>query len=870
VPGANLTHAEAIARAEIITHVDDYAIELDLTTGPEKFRSTTTVRFAAKPGAHSFIDLLDANVLSITLNGREIPLSAYADSRIELDDLQAQNELTVVADCHYTNTGEGLHRFVDPVDNEVYLYSQCEVADARRIFANFEQPDLKAKMQLTVIAPARWVINANQPTPVPELTGAEVSIAPGRAPEPVAKWVFEPTPRLSTYLFAVVAGPYFGTHSEVTSSDGRIIPMGIFCRKSLAEYLDADYIFDITRKGLAFFEKEFDYPYPFAKYDQLFVPEFNAGAMENPGCVTFTENYIFRGKVSESRRERKVMTILHEMAHMWFGDLVTMKWWDDLWLNESFAEFASTLATSETTEWTQEWTTFNSMGKTWAYRQDALPSTHPIVAEVRDLEDVYTNFDGITYGKGASVLKQLVGWVGRKQFFAGLANYFKKYAYRNTVLNDLLAELELTSGRDLHAWSQAWLQTAGTNTLSPAMTVDLLKSPGTIRTFDVVQTAPKSHPTLRPHRFGLAFYDFDDAGENVVRTKEAWGDILGERTSITDFIGESRPAFIMLNDEDLAFTKVRFDPDSMAFAVEHLSKFSDSLTRAVIWGAVWDAVRNGELPAPEFARMVLRHISAETETTTIGTLLGQLGTAVTIYADPAVRSEAREQAADELWRLAQQAKPDSDLQFQLVRAFASLACTPAQGEILRGLLDGTVTLPGVEVDTDLRWDLLQGLVEIGGAGEAEIAKTLAADDTTNGRQAAARARASIPTTEAKEAAFDLVVNDPDVPNGIARAVTTGFRTVTNPEILAPLVGRYLDSINHIWQTRSYHMASELIEGFFPLPLASPELRKRVRQWLKANPGAAPALRRMVQEGLDDTERALRAQALSAKARRQLQ
>jgi len=858
-----LTHEEAIARAEVITRVDEYAIELDLTRGPEKFGSTTTVTFAAHEGASSFIDLLDADVHSITLNGRDVPITAYSDSRIQLDNLREYNVLTVVADCHYMNTGEGLHRFVDPVDDEVYLYSQCEVADARRIFANFEQPDLKARMQLTVIAPERWVVNANQPTPQPEPTGTEVEIVADHGPEPVARWVFGPTPRLSTYLFAIVAGPYYSVHSELHSRDGRTIPTGIFCRKSLAEYLDDDYIFEITRKGFAFYEKEFDYPYPFDKYDQLFVPEFNAGAMENPGCVTFTENYIFRGKVSESRKERKVMTILHEMAHMWFGDLVTMKWWDDLWLNESFAEFASTLATSEVTEWTQEWTTFNSMEKTWAYRQDALPSTHPIVAEVRDLEDVYTNFDGITYGKGASVLKQLVGWVGRKQFFAGLANYFKKYAYKNTVLDDLLAELEATSGRDLQSWSKAWLQTAGTNTLSPAMTVDLLKEPGTIRVFDVIQTAPKDYPTLRPHRFGLAFYDFDEAGENVVRTKEAWGDILGERTSITDFIGEKRPAFIMLNDEDLAFAKVRFDPDSWEFAIKHLSKFTDSLARAVIWGAAWDAVRNGELPASDFAEMVLQHISTETETTTIGTLLGQLGTAVTTYADPAQRAQAREQAADRVWELAQQAKPDSDLQFQLVKAFASLACTPAQGETLRGLLDGTITLPGVDIDTDLRWDLLQGLVQVGGAGEAEIAATLVDDDTTNGRQAADRVRASIPSTEAKRTAFETVVGDPEIPNGTARAVATGFRSVTDPAILAPLVDEYLAAVNDIWTSRSYHMASELIQGFFPLPLASAELRDKVQAWLDENADAAPALRRMLQEDLDDTERALRAQALSA-------
>ena len=454
VPGENLTRIEAQERRGVLD-TQSYEVELDLTTGPEVFRSTSTVRFTATEGASTFIDLIARRVHSVTLNGRSIPASAFTDSRIALDELALENELVVVADCEYTNTGEGLHRFVDPVDGEVYLYTQFEVPDSRRVFAVFEQPDLKATFQFTVTAPASWKVISNSPTPEPVPSG-----------EGVATWEFEPTPRISSYITALIAGPYESTFSELTSASGRVIPLGIFARKSLWQYLDADYIFEKTRQGFAYYEDKFDYPYPFAKYDQLFVPEFNAGAMENAGAVTFTEVYVFRSKVTDAVKERRVVTILHELAHMWFGDLVTMKWWNDLWLNESFAEWASTIATAEATEWTEAWTTFNAMEKTWAYRQDQLPSTHPVVAEIRDLEDVQVNFDGITYAKGGSVLKQLAAWVGIDEFFAGVGAYFRKHEYGNTELRDLLTELETTSGRELTEWSKKWLETAGVNTLS--------------------------------------------------------------------------------------------------------------------------------------------------------------------------------------------------------------------------------------------------------------------------------------------------------------------------------------------------------------------------------------------------------------------
>ena len=531
VPGENLTRIEAQERRGVVD-TQSYEVALDLTKGAEIFGSRTVVRFTATPGGSTFIDLIAREVREITLNGRALdPASVFSDSRIALEGLAAENELVVDADCLYTNTGEGLHRFVDPVDDEVYLYSQFEVPDSRRMFAVLEQPDLKATFQFTVTAPEPWKVVSNSPTPEPKKHG-----------DGTATWRFEPTPRISSYITALIAGPYEATFSELTSSSGRVIPLGVYGRKSLWQYLDADYIFDKTRQGFAYFEEKFDYAYPFAKYDQLFVPEFNAGAMENAGAVTFTESYVFRSKVTDAVKERRVVTILHELAHMWFGDLVTMTWWNDLWLNESFAEWASTIATAEATEWTEAWTTFNAMEKTWAYRQDQLPSTHPVVATINDLEDVQVNFDGITYAKGGSVLKQLAAWVGIEQFFGGVAAYFKKNEWGNTELVDLLSELEKTSGRELGTWSKKWLETAGVNTLSPEIVADV---DGAITRFAIVQTAPADYPTIRPHRLGVGFYNVQDGA--LVRVLIAYGDYwfpwymrrLAERPANVWFVAKS-------------------------------------------------------------------------------------------------------------------------------------------------------------------------------------------------------------------------------------------------------------------------------------------------------------------------------------------
>jgi aminopeptidase N len=850
MPGENLTRVEAQDRKALV-EVTSYDVHLDLTTGPgsseaETFRSTTTVVFDATPGSSTFIDAVTAKVHAITLNGSPVDVAAADGTRVALDGLTASNTLVFDADFAYTNSGEGLHRFVDPVDDEVYLYSQFEVPDSRRVYAVFEQPDLKATFTFTVKAPENWVVVSNSPTPTPV----------------DAVWSFATTPRISSYITAIVAGPYEAAHSELTSSSGKLIPLAVYARKSLMQFLDADYIFDITRRGFRYFEEKFGYPYPFAKYDQLFVPEFNAGAMENAGAVTFTETYVFRSKVTDAIKERRVVTILHELAHMWFGDLVTMKWWNDLWLNESFAEWASTIATAEATEWTEAWATFQAMEKSWAYKQDQLPSTHPIVATINDLEDVEVNFDGITYAKGGSVLKQLAAWVGIDEFFAGIGAYFRKHEYGNTELVDLLRELETTSGRDLTTWSKLWLETAGVNTLKPVVAVD---DDGVITAFEITQTAIDEQPTLRPHRLAIGFYDVVDGSPNtgvagdlspkVVRTHRIELDIDADAsTTVAELVGQKRPALILLNDDDLTYAKIRMDPESWEFAIDKLADIEDPLARALVWGAAWDATRDAEVASSDFVDLVLGNIATETESTTMRLSLTQLTQVARYYVAPEKQDATIERVGDALWELASSAAAGSDAQFQFVKFFANIPSTPAHAATLRGLLDGSVALEGLEIDADLTWELLEGLVLLGEAGETEIAAQFEKDNTGNGQQAAARARA----TGDKKAALEGALTDAAIPNVILRSSGVGYQHANSVAEFEDLVAPYFEALDRIWKERSYKIAEYVILGFYPSPLASQELVDATTAWLDRHPDI-PALRRLVIENLAGVERALLAQ-----------
>ncbi len=860
MPGHNLTRDEATARAELLS-VTSYDVVLDLTTGPTTFATTTTVRFSAStPGAQTFIDLVAQSVESINLNGESLdPAEHWANSTISLPGLAADNELVVEATGLYTNTGEGLHRFVDPVDGEVYLYSQFEVPDSRRVYAVFEQPDLKATFAFTATAPAHWNLISNMPTPEPTDAGERDGI-------PAATWAFEATPRISSYITALVAGPYDVVRDEVVSRSGTV-PLAIYARKSLMQYVDADNIFDITKRGFDFFEKEFDSAYPFAKYDQVFAPEYNAGAMENAGCVTITEVYVFRSRVTDSLAERRGLTILHELAHMWFGDLVTMQWWDDLWLNESFAEWASTVAQTDATEWTDAWTTFQSHEKTWAYQQDQLPSTHPVYADIKDLEDVLINFDGITYAKGGSILKQLVAYVGRAAFSQGLRSYFAKYAWGNTRFADLLAEFEASSGRDLGTWSDAWLKTAGVNTLRVEVAAD---DTGVITSAAIVQSATADHPTLRPHRIAVGRYEMRDGA--LGRTGRHEVDVVGERTELPELVGLPQPDLILANDDDLSYAKLRFDERSHATALAHAASFTESLPRSLVLGALWEMVREGDLAARDFIPVLLRVTAIERSSTVLRTILtttkqipSQLITSATSFCAPAHRVATLQLVADRLRELAGSAKPGSDRQFQLVGAFARVGHSPADAARIRAAFDGSRPYAGLEVDQDLRWAFLASLATAGAAGVEEIDAELARDDTATGREHAFLAKAARPTAEAKAEAWRLAVEEDGQPNSVVEALGTGFNRTFDPEgLLRDYVAKYHDALLPIWETRSAAIRERVVKYFYPLGLVGPELAAATQAWLEANPEAPTALRRLIGEHLHTVLTAVGAQEADAK------
>ena len=847
VPGMNLTRQEAEHRAHSVT-VHSYDVELDLTGDGETFPSTTAVRFAAaEPGSSTFVDLVAPAVREVRLNGQLLdPAAVFDGTRLALDGLAAQNDLRVVADCSYMNTGEGLHRFVDPVDGETYLYTQFEVADARRVFAVFEQPDLKATFTLTVAAPEHWTVVSNSPTPDPEPAGTGA-----------ARWRFGPTPRLSTYVTAIVAGPYVAVRGEYVGN-GRAVPLGLYCRRSLREHLDSGDLLELTRAGFAFFEALFDYPYPFEKYDQLFVPEFNAGAMENAGCVTIRDDYLFRSRVPDAAIERRAETVLHELAHMWFGDLVTMTWWNDLWLNESFATYASVLSQAEVTRWTNAWTTFANIEKTWAVRQDQLPSTHPIAADIRDLEDVEVNFDGITYAKGASVLKQLVAWVGPEQFFDGIRRYFKTYEWGNTTLADLLSQLEETSGRDLSAWSREWLETAGVNTLRADSVLD---DEGRYRSFAVLQEAPPGHPTLRSHRVAIGLYD--RTGEGIARRDRVELDVTGARTDVPQLAGQAPPDLVLLNDDDLTYAKIRLDERSLGTLLGGISEVRNSLARSLCWGAAWDMTRDAELAASHYLELVLGGIRNEHDSSMVRTLLAQAQSTVLLYVAPASRGQARDRLADELEQLLREAEPGSDRQLQFLRAFAAVSRREEHHGFLRALLGGHVSLPGLQVDTDLRWHLLHRLVAAGALGDAEIEAELARDNTDLGQQQAASARAARPTAAAKAAAWAAVVERDDLPNAIQTATIGGFGHPDQRELLEPYVERYFAMLEPVWASRTNETAQNLVVGLYPTVLADERLLWATDEWLASADSAPPALRRLVSEARDGVARALRAQAKDA-------
>jgi aminopeptidase N len=834
---SGLNRIEATERARLI-RVLGYEVDLDLTRGEERFGSLSRIRFScSEPGAATFVDLTTPVVASVTLNGRPVDRSAMAERRIALDGLEAENELVVSAEADYSRTGEGLHRFIDPADGEVYLWSEAVLFNANRIFACFDQPDLKAPLRLRVRAPESWTVLSN---------GAGTQVRPG-------EWEFAETPPLATYFMVLVAGAYHSVYAAHGS-----IPLGVHCRRSLAPFLDADELLGHTREAFDFYDGIFGVPYAYGKYDQAFVPEFNAGAMENPGCVTFTDKFLYRSRVTDASRQSRAETIAHELAHMWFGDLVTMRWWDDLWLNESFAEYMGTLTLVEATRFRSAWTTFCATTKAWGYRQDQLPSTHPIAADAPDTETAQLNFDGISYAKGAGVLKQLVAWVGFEPFLAGLRAYIAEHAHGNTDLHDLLTALERSSGRDLTAWSREWLETAGVNILRPEV-VD--GDDGRYRSVAVLQSAAPEHPTLRSHRIAIGLYD--RAGDRLVRRDRLEVDVLGERTAVPALDGVRVPDLLLLNDDDLTWAKIRLDARSLQTTIDGwLCRIDDPLPRALLWAATWDMVRDAELAPGDYLALVFESIAPEREISLVQDILARARQAIDVYGRLDARPRRLAALAARCLELLGEAEPGGDLQLAYARAYAGAVALPADVDRVSGWLAGTGVPRGLAVDTELRWLIVRRLAVVGAIGEPDIAAEHDRDRTSNGAEWATTARAALPSAAAKETAWRSVFEEHGLSNNLVRAAIRGFWQPDQAALWDGWVERYFAELDAVWRTRSPVMAEEITEGMFPTVAVSPETRALADAALAK--AAVDGQRRLLVEGRADLERAMRARAADPK------
>ncbi|WP_068274408.1 aminopeptidase N [Aldersonia kunmingensis] len=819
----NLTRDETSRRAATIS-VHSYLVELDLAAADDHdlpgFATTTTLAFSAS-APDTWLDFLGDSVEAVTINGESVAVQ-FDGARIALTGLRAENVVTVAATGRYSRSGEGLHRFRDPADGATYLYTQYEPADARRVFAGFEQPDLKAPFTFVVGAPEAWTVVSNQVAAQRSTNGGVQTVR------------FEPTVAISTYITAIVVGPYHFVESN-WSRDELNVPLQVLCRASLANYLDADAIFEVTKQGLDFYADNFDYPYPFGKYDQVFVPEYNLGAMENPGCVTFTEAYVFRGAATQAQFEGRANTILHEMAHMWFGDLVTMRWWDDLWLKESFADYMGAEASSVATRFTDAWVAFANRRKAWAYLQDQLPTTHPIVADITDLEAAKLNFDGITYAKGASVLKQLVAYVGRDAFFEGCRRYFRAHAFGNTTLDDLLTELSATSGRDLTAWARAWLQTSGVSTLALEDNV-------------IVQTDP------RPHRLAVGCYDFDDEGRLVLSGRTEV-DLVAARTPIE----LPDAALVLLNDADLTYAKVRLDERSLRTVESSLDRLADPLARGLIWSALWNATRDGELGVQRYLRIVRDFAPAEANSALLSSALANAVAAVEHYVPKSELAAARHDWLDATWTSLTEAEPGSDAQLAWARALSAAASTDAgRSSEIRALLDGETVLEGLPLDPDLRWLLWSALAATGHANVDDLDAELVRDDTAAGRTFRLRCLRARPDAEVKQNAWEAVFADTSLSNDHLDATIAGFRAGGRRDLIADYDGQYFASLRRVWSERSIEIARRIVLGLFP----GSDSVEPVDEWLAGNGDASAALRRLVVEQRDHLTREIRVRAFN--------
>lgn len=876
----NLTRETAAQRAEILD-VNSYTVHLTLPPRGERFISRTEIDVTChNPGAATFLDLRGAEILQATLNGKTLDVAGYnqrvseagetGEDGLELPHLEAENTIVVEAWCTYSTTGEGLHRAVDAADGTVYLYSQSEPADAKRIFACFDQPDLKAPITLTVSAPARWEIIGNSTIVETVPASPTEAVYVGSVEDPVTH-TFETTKPLPPYLFAICAGPYSKWSDSYIWQDAdgteTTIPLNLYCRETLAEYFDPERIFELTKGGFDYYHRTFGVPYGFnGSYDQVFVPDFNFGAMENVGCVVYREDYVFRSQATAGKYERRADTVLHEMAHMWFGNLVTMKWWDDLWLNESFASWASVMAQLGSTNYQEAWTTFTSTQKNWAYRQDDLPSTHPIAAKMDDLQEMEANFDGITYAKGCSVLKQLVAYAGLDQFLQGLHDYLLKHSYSNASFSDLLHAVSAYTDKDFAAWAQKWLTTTGRNDIGVEVEVG---DDGTYRAVTVCQSgAQPGAGELRPHRLGVGLYRLTDGA--LERTDYAEVDIEGSRVEIPELVGKPAADLVLPNDKDLTYCQLRLDERSAYTVADHIEKMTDSLARTLAWGVLEEQTMHAELPASTLVETLIRALPSESALPVAEHLMGRGVQLLKRFTDPAwAQSEGWNRYADMLLRIAQE--PQYGREQQLIAMNTLCACAlPEEIVVLlqRALVEGlgAIGVHDLELDTDLRWTIMAALAAHGAITQQDIDAALEADSTSMGVRRAHTASAALPAADNKERVWEMLLSSgEDAPsNWTLVALLDGFAWAGQDDLLQPYVARFAVDMPSLWKRRTGEIASTFTQRAFPLWGDVNEVEAVLEKMLSDNPDLPAGARRYVQEGLFDSRRAAQARALDCR------
>ncbi|WP_062076622.1 aminopeptidase N [Demequina globuliformis] len=848
-----LTREEAAARSAAVPTAT-YRIHLDFSPAGDTFRSVTEVSFTAAEGTNTFLDLV-GTATRVDVNGeRRDPAEVQDGDRIALTGLRGDTTVVVEADCAYRTTGQGIHRFVDPETDETFLYSQFAIDDARGVFACFDQPDIKGTFEISVTAPDHWQVASNSLQPEPVRVGGE-SVVAGQT-RGLLRWDFSPTPLLPTYVAAIAAGPWAYVETTLRSAGGDV-PARLYGRPQLADHFDAEEIFGAVQAGIDLYERIFDTVYPYECYDQLFAPQYNLGAMENVGLVTISEDkLLFRTRPPQSVQESRLVTVLHELAHMWFGNLVTMRWWDDLWLNESFAEFVGTHAGERAQGLDGAWTAFAAERKSVAYVQDQLPTTHPVLSDIPDIEAVAGQFDMITYAKGASALRQLALWLGEDVFFAGVARYLKAHAFGNATLQDLFAELEAVSGRDLTAWSRAWLETAGLTGVGASAEV----AESAVVSLTVTEDLPTGG-VHHPHQLQVA--GFGVRGQALERLWTLSVATDGASTEVPEAQGLAAPDLLIANDGDLTYAKLRLDERSTAVAVTHARALPEDI-QVVVLGALWHMCRDGLLPASQYVDAVRRAATSITNPQVLGSHLANVTTAIQRYAPPADAPELSVTWADALAELVDAAEAGSDAQMQMVRRFAGATCTGDHGQRVKHWLDGSVELPGLPIDSELTWDLLGGLARVNAIDDEVIDEFLARDPGSAGQRRAAGVRAQLGTPEAKQRAWNRLARpDGAVPaNAIAFEIGLGLTSCADPEVLAPMLGDVLATLRPTYESMDPMMGVRVAKYVMPVILAGrvDGLDGMLEAWLADHADAPGVLRKVVTEALDDVRRALAAQA----------